>query len=119
MDRTGFLPLMLMPLLSLGVSILLFFLLKTHLDTNAAAANAGILLGAAIGAPILLNAVSALFSLFRNVFIARIYGTAELGVISTVSSYMGWFSFLSTFAMLSMAAAAGMLWWRAKHADSL
>lgn len=115
-DRVGFLPVLLMPAVSLTVYVILYFAMKQHLDQNAPQQNAGLMLLAGVGAPIVLSALSLVFNLVQNMWIARTAGTMMYAKIGTLSSFGSWFGMLSTFAMLAMAAAAGMIWQRSRDA---
>ena len=116
-DRVGFLPVLLMPVVSLAVYVILYFMMKSHLDRNAPQQNAGLILLAGVGTPIVLSALSLVFNLVQNLWIARTAGTIMYAKISTLGSYGSWFGVLSTFAMLAMAAAAGMIWQRSRDAE--
>lgn len=108
--------LLLPPLISAGFFFLLYRLLEGYLAKTPAQQDASnpLLIGVAV--PIAFSLIMTVLKAFLTVYWNRAFSIEEIGAISAASSYQGYAGIVSIATIPCFAAAAGMLYWRAKHA---
>ena len=105
---------LMMPVLSLGIYLVLYFLLMSHLkqkEGNAAA------LGIATGAYFLIVSplLSLLANFLRNIMIGSFYGTKELAATGLLSAALSFVNIMTSAATPALMIAAALIWYRERY----
>ncbi len=97
-----------MPLVSLGIYFLLYYLLRTQIQTPTS--FSGALIAIILAAMVMLAAGSRIFSgMIAARLIAVLRGTAALAAYSSVNTILSWLDLVDVLAFPLLLLAAGML----------
>lgn len=99
-----------MPLLSLAVFWLFYYLLHTQIA--APTSFSGVLLGVMLGGRFALAVVEPAVQSVLNTVLLWMYSAESLGAYSMAMNVASWFGLIDTLAFPLLIAAAGMNWYR-------
>lgn len=114
-----FIMLLLPPLINAGFCFLIFRLLESALDKAPRPEDAASAILIGVAAPLVYGLIVGAASTVVLFFWRRMTSMEDLAAISRIQTYQRYAGILARLTAPCYAAASGMLWWRAKHAENV